>query len=71
MAQQPNTAPPVGGARAAYAVTNLIKLAGIAIALNEALIRADGRPVAFAIAAFMLAGAQNLDTLIDRVFPQR
>lgn len=70
MTDQRDTPPPTS-ARAAYAITNLIKLAGIAIALNEALVRSEGRAVAFAIAAFMLAGAQNLDTLIDRVFPQR
>lgn len=40
------------------ALTNLTKLAGLVIAINEALVRSEVRPTALAVAAFMMAGAQ-------------
>jgi hypothetical protein len=45
-------------------LTNVTKLAGVVIALNEALIRADQRPMVLALAGFMMAGAQLSETLI-------
>jgi hypothetical protein len=55
----------------ALAITNLTKLSGAAVALNEALIRADLRPLALAVAALMIAGAQGIESIllavIDRV----
>lgn len=39
-------------------VTNLTKLGGLVVALNEMLIRPSLRPAVLAEAAFMMAGAQ-------------
>lgn len=49
-------------------VTNLIKLGGLALAVNESLLRTELRPVSLAAAAFMMAGAQGVETLMDRLF---
>lgn len=58
-----------GGAKWASVVTNLTKLAGLVIAGNEALIRTQPtRPIVLAIAAFMMAGAQGLETFLDKFF---
>jgi len=47
-------------------VTSLIKLGGLAIAGNEALFQDPPRdPIVFAVAAFMMAGAQGLESLIQ------
>ena len=52
--------------RAASAVTNLIKLGGLAIAGNEALLQGSPHdPVVFAVAAFMMAGAQGIDSFLS------
>ena len=54
------------------ALTNLTKLGGLVIAINEALIRSDVRPTALAVAAFMMAGAQLSENVVmaalDRFF---
>lgn len=50
-----------------YAITNFIKLAGVAIAINEALIRSELRPMSLAVAAFMMAGAQGVETFLDKL----
>jgi hypothetical protein len=39
-------------------LTNLIKLAGLAIAVNELVLRTEPRSIGLAVAAFMMAGAQ-------------
>lgn len=55
--------------KSALIVTNLIKLGGLVVALNEVLIRSgDLRPGALAIAALMMAGAQSLETFIGSFF---
>jgi len=55
--------------RAATVVTNLIKLGGLAIAGNEALLQGSPHdPVVFAVAAFMMAGAQGIDSFVGSFF---
>lgn len=51
--------------RAAYITTNLIKLAGLYLAVNDA---ADSQLEALNLGlyAFMMAGANGLETFIDR-----
>lgn len=66
-------APPPGHARQAVrgiglAITNVTKLGGLIVALNESLIRTEVRPVTLAVAAFMMAGAQGLETFLDKLF---
>lgn len=57
------------GARVGYAVTTLIKLGGLAIAIREGLFVDPPRDgIVFAIAAFMMAGATGLDNLIGNFF---
>lgn len=46
------------------ALTNLTKLAGLVIAINEALLRHQVRPIALAVASFMMAGAQVSENVI-------
>lgn len=67
--ESPPNGSPLNGVRgSALVITNLIKLGGLAVALNEALVRtADLRPGVLAIAAFMMAGGQGLETLLDKV----
>lgn len=48
-------------------VTNLIKLGGLGMAINEGLLRAELRPLALAVYAFMMAGAQGVETFLDRL----
>jgi hypothetical protein len=67
----PEPQPPPEGrlARAlALAVTNVTKLAGVAIAFNEALLRANLRPIAMGVAAIMIAGARAVEQVIERLF---
>jgi hypothetical protein len=52
------------GVWAVTVITNLIKLAGLAVAVNEAMLRAELRPSALGVAAFMMAGAQGFEQLI-------
>lgn len=49
-------------------VTNLIKLGGLVVALNEALAEPTIRPGSLAIAALMMAGAQSLETFLASFF---
>lgn len=49
-------------------ITNLIKAGGLAVAVNESLLRTELRPSVLAIAAFMMAGATGAETLIDKLF---
>jgi hypothetical protein len=48
-------------------LTLAIKVAGLLIALNEALFEPVRDPTVFATAAFMMAGAQGADAAIDYV----
>lgn len=58
--------------KAATLVTNLIKLGGLAIAGNEALLQESPHdPVVFAVAAFMMAGAQGLDSFLTNFLGDR
>lgn len=50
------------------AITNLTKLGGLWITVNETLVRTELRPVALGVAAFMMAGAQGLETFLDKMF---
>jgi hypothetical protein len=71
MSTQPQQPPePSGKAGRAFAlvVTNTTKLAGVAVAINEALIRTQARPIVIAVSALMIAGVQALETFIDRLF---
>lgn len=57
--------PPAQRRRSAtLVITNVTKLIGLAIAFNEALLRTDQRPLALAIAAFMMTGAQVSETVV-------
>jgi hypothetical protein len=51
---EPQPPSPSSGSRWTLIVTNLIKLGGLAVALNEALVRADPRPSGIAVAAVAL-----------------
>jgi hypothetical protein len=54
--------------RAASLITTLIKLGGLAIAANEALLVKPPRDaIVFAVAAFMMAGAQGLENFLGNV----
>lgn len=48
-------------------VTRLTKIAGVAVTINETLLRAELRPIALAVAALMIAGAQGLESVLDRL----
>jgi hypothetical protein len=48
-------------------VANVTKLGGVAMALNESLLRHELRPIVLAVAAVMIAGIQALESLIDRI----
>jgi hypothetical protein len=48
-------------------VTNLAKLAGVIVTLNETLLRSQLRPIALAVSALMIAGAQGVETVLDRL----
>lgn len=61
----------VAAVRFVEVISNLTKLGGLTIALNEALIRGDLRPQAIALAAFMMAGAQGLESLVNAVIGRR
>lgn len=49
-------------------VTNLIKLGGLVIAIDEVLGHDVIRPGALGIAALMMAGAQSLETFLTSFF---
>lgn len=42
-------------------ITNLIKLGGLGVALDQVFFRPSAEPVALALAAFMMAGAQGVE----------
>jgi hypothetical protein len=50
------------------AVTNCTKLAGVAVAVHESLFRTELRPIVIGVAALMIAGAQGLETFLDKLF---
>lgn len=60
--------PPSNGERAGYVVTNVIKLTGVAIVVGEILVRSDVRPSVLALAAFMMAGAQGIESFARSFF---
>lgn len=45
-------------------ITNLTKLAGLVVVVNEALFEPVLRPAAIAVAALMMAGAQGFETFL-------
>lgn len=49
-------------------VTNATKLAGVAIALNEAFAHPQPRPTLVGVAALMIAGAQGVERFLDKLF---
>lgn len=61
----------VPGARSVSAVTNLIKLGGLIVALNEALLQEPPDARILGVAAFMMAGAQGIESLLSYVFGTR
>jgi hypothetical protein len=69
--QQPPSPSPGTGATAArgvaLAITHVTKIGGLAVVLNESLIRTDLRPSVLAISAFMMAGAHGLEGLVGRL----
>ena len=53
-------------------ITAITKLLGLIIAGNEALLHSSPHdPVVFAVAAFMMAGAQGLDSLLNSALGNR
>ena len=60
----PPQPPSSSSARTASLVTGVVKLAGLVLAINEALIEEVRDPYVLAVAAFMMAGAQGIDELI-------
>lgn len=53
-------------------VTTCIKLGGLAIAGHEALFTGPPRdPVVFAVAAFMMAGAQGIDSFLSNLLGKK
>jgi hypothetical protein len=49
------------GERAGLIFTAAVKVVGLLIAADQAFIKKSADPTAFALAAFMMAGAQGLD----------
>lgn len=50
--------------RTTLIVTNVIKLAGLVVAINELVLRSDLRPLSAGIAVFMMAGAQVSESVL-------
>lgn len=50
--------------RGTLLLSNVTKLAGVAIVINESLLRTNLRPSALAVAAFMMAGAQVSESVV-------
>lgn len=59
---------PSDGERATLAVTNLVKLGGLVIALHEALFTVEPRSLVIGIAALMMAGAQSFESFLTSFF---
>jgi hypothetical protein len=49
-------------------IPDLLRLAGVVVFLNEALLRGEMRPLLVAVSALAMAGGQGLDTVLDRLF---
>lgn len=56
------------GERAGLAFTGAVKFVGLLIAANEAFLEQHRDPAAFALAAFMMAGATGLDNFLSNIF---
>jgi hypothetical protein len=54
--------------RVTFVVTNLIKLGGLAVVINEAFVEPLIRSEALMVAAIMMAGAQSLETFFHSFF---
>jgi len=55
-----------------FAITSIIKLGGLVLAANEALFNPEPHdPVVFAVAAFMMAGAQGIDSFLSSMLGGR
>jgi hypothetical protein len=67
---EPPPSTPVAQA-AAGLVPTIIRLSGVAVVMNEVFVEPVIRNGAVAVAAFMLAGAQGFDTLLDRLLGSR
>lgn len=61
----------VPAGRTIEVVTNAIKLGGLVIAINEALIRTELRPAGLAVAGFMMAGAQGIESFLNAFFARK
>lgn len=48
-------------------VSNVARLAGVVVTINETLLRPDLRPIALAVAALMIAGAQGLESFVEKL----
>lgn len=60
---------PSAGEQAGFVITNLIKLGGLVLVLHDAFSAPPGvDPGTLAIAAFMMAGAQGLDSFFTAFF---
>lgn len=62
------TKKPPAPERAGLVVTNLIKLGGLVVAINEVFGHAELRPGAIGLAALMMAGAQSLESFLSAFF---
>lgn len=51
----------------ARVITELIRLAGGVLAVNELLLRTELRPQALLLIALMIAGAQGFESIVDRL----
>ena len=59
---------PATTGRVGLIITNLTKLAGLVIVVNEALFVPTLRPEVIGVAALMMAGAQGLETFLRSFF---
>lgn len=57
----------VSARRLGLAVTNFIKVGGLVLAMHEGLFVNPLRPGVLGVSAFMMAGAQGIETLLDRL----
>lgn len=64
----PPTEPRTPSERSTLIVTNVIKICGVAVAMNEVFARPEIRPGGIALAALMMAGAQSLETFLTSFF---
>lgn len=59
---------PTNPGQVGLVITNLTKLAGLVVVVNEALFEPVLRPEVIGIAALMMAGAQGLETFLRSFF---